>query len=644
MTCSQCSTNNPDNAPFCSECGREFGLPAAATAILESGRDPGSSPTVPLARFDDDEETRISPTVVSAGGAAAAPVREKRKEPEATHVLPVTPAANATTLIGRIIEGKYRLDSLVGEGGMGAVYKAHRLLIGDDVAIKILHPEHMAESQANERFRREAQAAARLKHPNAVSIYDFGVTSDGLVYLVSEFVEGQNLREIIKQQGPLTASVAAEINNQVCSALAEAHRQQIVHRDLKPDNIIVNPTVRGLSVKVLDFGIAKLRDVTVGNLTQTGSVMGTPRYMSPEQCLGEDLDSRSDIYSFGVVVFEMLAGVAPFNAPISTAVVVMQVNQAPPSLRTINVSISPAVEAVVLHALAKRPEDRPQTAEAFAADFAAAVRGPLPVPQRSAPLNVASDATLTPTIAVGRVPGGTSAGQAQYTPGAPWTPAVPSKTRNMVVPLIIVASIALLALVALVAVLVSGRLGNQSANGNTNVNSNPQSANPPVNSSTPEIRPFAEKPERTPARIEPTPIMPVVNPSVARSEVTSAMNVWADSLRRRSVSDNLSLYADRLEVFYGMRNVDKSSVRSNRQTIFNKYYSSTDVQLSNMRVEVDASGSRANVFYDNEYSWQGGARSLSGKSHNQIIMSRINGRWLITSEIHLQQYYERKQD
>jgi len=330
-----------------------------------------------------------SPSVAAASPAAAAVAPALAHDDEVTQVRaaaatsdapsfmanpnPISAAPISDALLGRHIEGKYRIDSKLGAGGMGAVYRAHRLLIGDEVAVKILHPQHVSEPQATERFRREAQAAARLKHANAVSIYDFGVTSDGLVYLVMELVEGQSLREIIKQQGPLTQSAAAEVINQICAALDEAHRQQIVHRDLKPDNIVVKPMLNGLRVKVLDFGIAKLRDLTAGNLTQTGSVMGTPHYMSPEQCLGEELDSRSDIYSLGVVLYEMLIGVVPFNSPTSTAVVVQHVNQMPPSLRTMNLSISPAVEAVVLHALAKKREDRPQSAAALASELNNAV-------------------------------------------------------------------------------------------------------------------------------------------------------------------------------------------------------------------------------------------------------------------------------
>jgi len=363
MLCKSCNTTNAEGARFCNDCGVE--LVQSSVSPSKTG-DEQAAAAVASRLVHDDEVTQVRSVISKSERAIAAPssVPTSISQP---------PTNTSDALFGRTIEGKYRIDAKLGAGGMGAVYRAHRLLIGDEVAVKILHPQHVSEPQATERFRREAQAAVRLRHPNAVSIYDFGVTSDGLVYLVMELVEGQGLREIIKRQGPLTPSAAAEVINQVCAALDEAHRQQIVHRDLKPDNIVVKPMLNGLRVKVLDFGIAKLRDLTAGNLTQTGSVMGTPHYMSPEQCLGEELDSRSDIYSLGVVLYEMLIGVVPFNSPTSTAVVVQHVNQAPPSLRTMNLSISPAVEAVVLHALAKKREDRPQSAAALASEMNAAV-------------------------------------------------------------------------------------------------------------------------------------------------------------------------------------------------------------------------------------------------------------------------------
>jgi tRNA A-37 threonylcarbamoyl transferase component Bud32 len=280
-------------------------------------------------------------------------------------------------MLGRVIDEKYRIDAEIGAGGMATIYRATRLRIGDVVAIKVLHSELLREPQFAERFEREAQTAARLKHPNVVAVYDFGVSEDGVIYLVMELVEGSNLRAIIKETGAMPVALAAEIVRQVCAALTEAERQHVVHRDIKPANIAVETTPDGPRVKVLDFGIASLRSGGGATLfTQTGTALGTPAYMSPEQCLGEELDGRSDIYSLGVVLFEMLCGVAPFNSPTPTAVVMQHVQQAPPPLRVLNVSVPVAVEAVVLRALAKARADRYRTARDFAEALTTAVTGP----------------------------------------------------------------------------------------------------------------------------------------------------------------------------------------------------------------------------------------------------------------------------
>jgi serine/threonine protein kinase len=278
------------------------------------------------------------------------------------------------SLIGNVVEDKYRIESTIGRGGMATVYKATRLQIGDAVAIKVLHSDQLRDAHAKDRFRREAWAAARLKHPNAVIIHDFGETAAGLVYLVMELVEGDSLRVMMKERRLFTAPGALEIVTQVCAALDAAHQQQIVHRDVKPDNIIVAIGSDALRVKVLDFGIARVRDLSaVRALTATGVVVGTPYYMSPEQCLGQEVDHRSDIYSVGVLLYEMLAGVVPFNSPSYGAVFEQHVHSAPTPLRALNVTISPAVEAVVMHALAKRPDERPQKAGALVQELATAV-------------------------------------------------------------------------------------------------------------------------------------------------------------------------------------------------------------------------------------------------------------------------------
>lgn len=327
MICSSCGNENANDARFCNRCGGTLTDPQG------------------------DAELR--------GAALEETLR--------------TPPAPPDPMLDRSIDGRYRIDSRIGAGGMGTVYRATRLLIGDEVAIKILHQDHV-DANSYERFRREAQAAARLKHPNAVSIYDFGVSTDGLQYLVMEFVEGESLRERLNH-GPLDFTTAADVTSQVCAALDEAHRRNIIHRDIKPDNILLHSTAAGLRVKVLDFGIAKLRDETAGHLTQTGSVMGTPHYMSPEQCLGEELDPRADIYSVGIVLYEMLCGRVPFNSPVSTAVVVQHVSQAPPSLRSINPAVPEAAEEAVLHAIEKNCNARPSTAGALAHELVVALGG-----------------------------------------------------------------------------------------------------------------------------------------------------------------------------------------------------------------------------------------------------------------------------
>lgn len=323
-------------------------------------------------------------------GTVLPPSFEEPELPSATVASPPR-GTKVDPLIGHTLDNRYRLDSKLRKGGMGTVYIATRLHIHDTVAVKILDVGDGVDPHSAERFRREAQSTASLKHPNAVSIYDFGVTADGIHYLVMELVEGQDLRAIIKGQGPLSLQMTLEIVNQVCAALEESHRHNIIHRDIKPDNIIVNTASNRPRVKVLDFGVAKLSDLAVTHITQAGSVMGTPHYMSPEQCMGEEIDSRSDIYSLGVVIYEMLCGVVPFNAPSTTAVVMQHVNQPPPRPRLKNPTITPAVEAVMLHALEKRPDARPQTAAALAQEFTDAAYGVAPAEHStSTPVNNAA--------------------------------------------------------------------------------------------------------------------------------------------------------------------------------------------------------------------------------------------------------------
>ncbi len=274
-------------------------------------------------------------------------------------------------LVGRVLDDKYRLDERLGEGGMGTVYRAAHLLIDRPVAVKVLNQRFVEDEAAQTRFRREARAAGRLQHPNVAAVTDFGQTQDGLVYIVMELLEGRSLREVLAHEAPLDVARAVSLMLQIAAAVAAAHEAGIIHRDLKPGNIFVvqrrnSPPV----VKVLDFGIAKLaadavEDLEAHALTQTGVMIGTPRYMSPEQCDGAKLTPAADVYSLGIIFYELLTGATPFTGTSPIAVAVQHSSKPPRPPRELRPAIPPALEAVVLHALEKQPAARPADASEF---------------------------------------------------------------------------------------------------------------------------------------------------------------------------------------------------------------------------------------------------------------------------------------
>ena len=268
------------------------------------------------------------------------------------------------TLIGRTLAGKYRVEEFVSEGGMGTVYRGTHILMDKTVALKVLNPALAADNVIVSRFSREARAASRISHPHAISVTDFGESEDGIVFLVMEFLHGRTLKEVVKTSGPLPLSRVVEIMRQVCGALEAAHAEGVIHRDLKSDNIMLLDLAQEDWVKVLDFGIAKIQEAENEDpgLTAPDLIIGTPQYMSPEQCgHTSKIDARSDIYSLGVILYELLAGHVPFTGESPTAVMLKQIQEEPPDLLAERNDVPPAVAQIVKRALAKKPEDRFQT-------------------------------------------------------------------------------------------------------------------------------------------------------------------------------------------------------------------------------------------------------------------------------------------
>jgi len=264
-----------------------------------------------------------------------------------------------------IFGGRYQLRRRIARGGMAEVFLAHDRMLDRPVALKVLFPELSTDPNFVERFRREAQAAANLSHPNIVSIYDWG-EEQGTYYIVMELVDGRPLSTLIKNEGPLLADRVADIGAAVASALASAHKNGVVHRDVKPGNVLIDGAG---NVKVADFGIARAKDSVEDNLTQTGAVMGTATYFSPEQAQGLAVDARSDIYSLGVMLYEMVCGQPPFAGSNPVAVATKHVGDPPPRPRTVNPNLSPAFESIILTCLAKDPDDRYATADDLRADL-----------------------------------------------------------------------------------------------------------------------------------------------------------------------------------------------------------------------------------------------------------------------------------
>jgi serine/threonine-protein kinase len=432
-SCPVCQAPIGDWRRYCSQCGADFsGIEARsddpATAAQEGeqnaqerfevlghlprseggdavyfGRERGSGRIVALG--PQQSEPRAAPTGASGKICPTCSVEYDdriRFCPEDGSVL--RSKAGSDDLVGAVIE-RYHVLRLLGQGGMGRVYLAQHVRMGRQCAIKVLNRAVSSDSAAINRFAREAANASRINHINVAHIYDFGESAEHGIYLAMEYVDGEPLGELIAREAPFSAARAVHIAKQVANALEAAHLQEVVHRDLTPNNIVIARTHDGAElVKVVDFGIAKTTKQSGASLTRTGFVIGTPKYMSPEQLIGERVDGRSDLYALGCTMFEMLTGEHPFGRLEGPEQITRRLTEAPPRARTLNASVPAQLDEVVARLLARDARDRYQNPaelrRALAAvptenttlDVASAIAQPLPVspaqPKRERRFNV----------------------------------------------------------------------------------------------------------------------------------------------------------------------------------------------------------------------------------------------------------------
>jgi tRNA A-37 threonylcarbamoyl transferase component Bud32 len=353
-TCPKCS--KPASVCIC----QAEGLPAAGEMPAAQNADPALSET--RTTFSDIsgrslKEANIEEVLTSTSS------QDRRRPHEPT---------NHPERIG----DRYKIEELIGVGGMGAVYRGRHEAMGKTLAVKVLHEDAVGNKKAVLRFDQEARAASALTHPHLVSVYDYGVTDDGAPYLVMDYLEGKSLAAIIKEEGEVNPTRALTIFIQIAEGIEHAHKKGVIHRDLKPSNVIITKTDREQDfVKIVDFGIAKLMTTAVGSadnsLTQTGEIFGSPLYMSPEQCTGEQLDQRSDIYSLGCLMYETLTGRPPLQGANPVQTIMLHVQEEAPSIASTanHITLPPGLASVVMRCLSKAPSDRYQSAEALMSDL-----------------------------------------------------------------------------------------------------------------------------------------------------------------------------------------------------------------------------------------------------------------------------------
>jgi serine/threonine protein kinase len=597
-------------------------------------------------------------------------------------------------LVGTVLADKYRIEAPLGSGGMCDVYRAIHSLIGKQVAVKLLKPELAADPKISQRFEQEALAASRVRHPHAIDVTDFGVDQHNRPFIVMELVEGKTIGELLRENGPFTVERTAAILRQVAGALEAAHSAGVIHRDVKPDNIMIAEYEGGDWVEVADFGVAKIQEDVNRRAALTGAnfLIGTPRYMSPEQCEEKPVDARSDIYSLGVVIYEMLTGDAPFEGN-STRLLIAHSTEPPMPLSLKQPDIAPAVEAVVMRALHKDPSRRPQSALEFSREFSEAAGLALPaeedalasgslsrvnIPlsedpydeatlvrkrQREAegpeglPENVADIADEiaydtnpemprskgnSARFVAARV---TSAGKSDEAPPGPIPHPVtaPSSSGARKKTAILYGSMLAIAfLVGLVAFLATrdGREPAAPATGRTASEPAPAPAPPPNAEvaedgvdSTPEPLTNVTQPQEeapTPLPNEPAKLSEAQLAAIQK-QVAATLDGWATSMEKRDLNSHLSFYAPKVDTYYLKRGVNRNYVREDRARAL-AVYDDLNFQFSNVNVRVlDNQGRRAVATFDKRWDFKG-QRNSSGSVREMVWLERSGGKWRITGE------------
>jgi eukaryotic-like serine/threonine-protein kinase len=558
----------------------------------------------------------------------------------------------ADPMVGRVLDGKYKILARLGEGGMGAVYRARRVHIGDEVAVKVLHANFVKDTAALERFRREARAAAMLKHPNVVAIYDYGEAREEAApaFIVMELVAGKSLRDILESDGRLELQRAVALMRSICAGVAAAHRNQIIHRDLKPDNIIVVPPhsdAEPEAAKVLDFGIAKLRDSAGGaGLTQTGVVIGTPYYMSPEQCMAETLDARSDVYSLGAMFYEMLAGAPPFSAATATGVVAKHLTELPPPL-PLHAGIPPALEAVIMRALSKDRQGRQGDAAELSRELQPltgqlqgdsaypqmAFRGT--VPTTAEPPAPRSEGLNYPTPPPSSTPGYPQMSYREA-PGQVSAPppliVQPKRSRAGLV----IGLVALVVIVLAAAGVAFWMLNQQTSEpANQNIARANENRNETAVANRSSLPPASQNANTSPTVIVPPEL--VADLEAVKEEVTDTLNGWAEALNDHDLDAHMEYFAPTLATYYNAQNVSADKVRADLERAFERY-SSFNVELSNIEVTPDPSGLTSTAVFDKTWEFQG-EKVSTGSVQQMAWLEKIGSDWQIVGLKDLKTYY-----